>query len=134
MICDDGVMTPRRAKTGDAGYDIYAPKRMVLCRAWQTFDLGFRFEPGDIPYGCVALVVPRSSTGAKDGLHIRNTVGVIDSGYRDNVLATLSVDGDEVVYEKGDRILQFVLVPFAVMPDEIPPTERREGGYGSTGA
>ena len=134
MICDEGVMMPRRARMGDAGYDIYAPHRLVLNNRWQTVDLGFRFEDGDIPEGYVALVVPRSSTGAKHGLHIRNTIGIIDSNYRENVLATLSVDGQEMIYEKDDRILQFVLVPFGTMPWEIPPQGKREGGYGSTGA
>lgn len=135
MISENPKYVPRRAKEGDAGYDIYAPHRMVLnCTQWQTFDLEFRFEEGDIPEGYVALVMPRSSTGSKHGLHLRNTVGVIDSGYRNNVLATLKVDGDEVVYEPGDRILQFVLVPFGIIRGEIPPEGKRDGGYGSTGA
>ena len=135
MIADNPEYMPRRAKFGDAGYDIYAPCRMVLnSTQWQTFDLGFRFEEGDIPTGWCAMVMVRSSTGARDGLHLRNVPGLIDSGYRQNVKATLQVDGSEVVYEPGDRILQFIIVPCAIIPNEIPPEGARDGGYGSTGA
>lgn len=133
MKADKQGMLPRRAKKGDAGYDIFAPKRMVVTRQWQTFDLGFRFEEGDIPEGYVAIVAPRSSTGSKMGLHLRNTIGIIDSGYRDNVLATMAVDGDEAVFEEGSRPLQFILVPCGVIKGEIPPEEERAGGYGSSG-
>lgn len=133
MICDEGVMMPRRAREGDAAYDIYAPHRLVLNNRWQTVDLGFRFEEGDIPPGWAALVITRSSTGAKDGLHIRNVPGLIDSGYRQNIKATLSMDGQEKVYEKDDRILQFIIIPVGVIPNEIPPEGTRTGGYGSTG-
>lgn len=134
MICDEGVSMPRRATKDSAGYDVYAPMRMVLNTRWQTFDMGFRFEPGDIPEGCVALMVTRSSTGAKHGVHIRNPVGVIDHGYYQNVRATLSVDESERVYERGERVLQFIIVPFITMKGEIPPEDERNGGYGSTGA
>ena len=134
MICDDGVEMPRRATKGSAGYDICAPVRLVLNRTeWTAVDLGFRFEEGDIPEGHVALVQVRSSLGMKKGVHLRNGFGIIDSDYRDNVRASLSSDKDEVILNKGDRILQFIIVPFATMPGEIPPSEERSGGIGSTG-
>jgi len=135
MRCDEGIEMPRRATKGSAGYDVYAPKRIVLNRTeWEDIDLGFAFEEGDIPPGHVALMQVRSSVGAKKGVHLRNGLGIIDSDYRDNVRAMLGCDGMEAVMEKGDRILQFIIVPFAVMPGEIEPTAERNGGVGSTGA
>lgn len=134
MICDEGVMMPRRATKGSAGYDVYAPKRIVLnASEWQVVDLGFRFEPGDIPESFAAFLMVRSSVGAKKGVHMRNAVGLIDSDYHENVMATLKTDREEAVFEKGDRILQFYISPVHRIEGEIEPTETRISGYGSTG-
>ena len=133
MICDEGMEMPRRMTKDSAGYDIFAPCDMVLTTRPKTFDLGFRFEEGDMPRQACAIMVPRSSTGNKKGLHIRGTLGIIDSGYRNNVLVTLKVDEGKVAFKKGDRILQFFIVPVLTIPKEIEPQEKRKGGYGSTG-
>lgn len=134
MISDNEVNKPRRATTGSAGYDVFAPRRTVLNETeWETVDLGFRFEKGDIPEGHVALMMVRSSVGAKKGVHLRNAIGVIDSDYLENVKATLKTDVEEVVFEKGDRILQFLIVPFVTIENEEKPTDTRVSGYGSTG-
>ena len=134
MKCDECTQLPRRATVDSAGYDVYAPERLVLnSTEWANVDLGFRFEPGDIPPGHVALMAVRSSVGAKKGVHLRNAIGVIDADFYENVLATLKTDWDEVVFEKGDRILQFIIVPFVTIKGEIEPTATRTSGYGSTG-
>lgn len=134
-----GAPLPRRARRGDAGYDIFLPKdiefiprngrRLVL-------DTGICMEEGDIPDGHVGLILPRSSAGMKWGVSLMNTVGVIDSGYRDPIKLGLWLnDGsvDILRLKKGDRIAQMVIVPFATIPGEEPPTEERDGGVGSTG-
>ena len=134
MIASDPRFMPRRATKGSAGYDVYAPKRIVLNETeWQTVDLGFRFEPGDIPEGHVALMEVRSSVGAKKGVHLRNALGIIDADYYENVRATMKTDWGEAVLEQGDRILQFIIVPFVTMRSEIEPVTVRTSGYGSTG-
>ena len=82
------------------------------------------------------LLFPRSSLGTQYGLQFLNTVGVIDSGYRDTIKATMCVTDptlDILRLKKGTRFMQGVIVPFATIPEEEPPTEERTGGYGSTG-
>ena len=134
MLVDEGVMMPRRATTGSAGYDIFAPKRIVLnSTEWQSVDLGFRFEPGDMGKNVFAHLVVRSSSGNKKGVHLRTGCSVIDSDYYLNVRATMKTDGDEVVFEKGDRILQFILIKHELIPNEVVPVDERVAGEGSTG-
>jgi len=101
-----------------------------------TLDMGVMMDDGDIPGGCFGLVVPRSSTGSKNGLRMRNTVGIIDSSYTmDTIKATLLVDtGTPQIFFKNDRILQMIIVPYVTIASEIPPDKERKGGYGSTGA
>lgn len=141
----EGVDLPQRQTEDSCGYDIYAPCDMVITRDATKYDLGILMEPGDIPKGYFALILPRSSTGNK-GLCIRNTAGVIDSDYTmDTIKATLYIDdhgGDRMIdvahaqkleFPKNSRILQMILVPHGIIPTEIPPTQKREGGIGSTG-
>ena len=129
------VETPAYAHEGDAGMDLRAAEQYAI-------------KPGDsakvktgiavqIPDGCVGLVFPRSGLGSK-GLTMRNAVGVVDSGYRGEVMAALwnTTRADWVIYP-GDRIAQLVIVPFARCEIEeaesLDDTDRGEGGYGSTG-
>ncbi len=85
-----------------------------------------------IPEGNFGMVLPRSSLGAK-GLFLMNTVGIIDSDYRGEIL--LNIAG--YLPEVGERIAQLVIVPYVhVDPIEVTAldaTERGAGGFGSTG-
>ncbi len=133
----EGVDLPRRQTEDSCGYDVYAPCDMEITHKATKYDLGILMEPGDIPKGYLAMIVPRSSTGNK-GLCIRNTVGIIDSDYTmDTIKATLYIDDhgpdDNLFFSKNQRILQMILVPHGIIPTEIPPTQKREGGIGSTG-
>jgi len=131
----DGVKQPRRSTIGSCGYDIYCPCDCVIYPDKPvTLDLGVSFEDGDIPDGFFAMLVPRSSTGSKQGLRLRGTVGIIDSDYRDTIRATLLVDTKPQIFFRNDRILQLILVPYGTIRGEIAPTEERKGGIGSTGA
>jgi dUTP pyrophosphatase len=95
----------------------------------------------EIPEGFVGLVFPRSSI-RKTHLHLSNSVGVIDSGYRGEIQATFKkVQGisnnalDN--YKVGDRIMQIIIIPHPPIQfeevEELNNTERGEGGFGSTG-
>lgn len=137
----EGVNLPRRKTKGSCGYDIYCPLDITIVNEARTIDTGIMMEPGDIPEGYFAMIVPRSSMGSS-GLHLRNTVGIIDSDYTmDTIKATLYMDQhsygakgyDRMELKKNDRILQMVIVPFGTIPNEETPTEERKGGYGSTG-
>ncbi len=92
-----------------------------------------------IPPGYAGLVLPRSGLASKKGLTLANSPGLIDPGYRGEVrLALVNLDREEVVeVKKGERVAQLVLVPVAGLElkevEELPPSERGEGGFGSTG-
>lgn len=134
MRCTEEALMPRRATTGSAGYDVFAPERMVITTEWKTFDTGVAFEDGDMSDFQCALLLIRSSAGNKRGVHLRTGVSLIDSDYRDNILVTLATDEGEAVIEKGERICQLAIVSFGILPNEIVPKAIRNGGIGSTGA
>lgn len=135
IMTREGVDMPVRKTIGSCGYDIACPEDIVLKKYdWKQIDLGIQMEPGDIPPGFVALILPRSSTGMRWGLRLKNTVGVIDSDYTmETIKATLTVDLVEVPIKRNQRILQMILVPFGVIASEELPTATRTGGVGSTG-
>ena len=93
-----------------------------------------------IPEGHAGLVLPRSGLASRQGLTLANSPGLIDAGYRGEVTcAVVNLDRSEpVVIRRGDRIAQLVVV--AVPPvapewvDDLPPSVRGEGGFGSTGS
>ena len=133
-----GAPLPRRARKGDAGYDMYLPEDLTIKKGQRPMiDTGIILEEGDIPEGHFAMIVPRSSTGSKYGLALANTVGIIDAGYRDTIKAKLWLNDPSMEIlklKKGDRFCQMILVPFGIIQSEIPPEEERDGGLGSTGA
>lgn len=128
---------PSRATFGSAGYDFRIPETVFLVPGeWITIDTGVAFDDSDyidmqVPFWFMMLV-PRSSLGTKFGFRLRNTVGIIDSDYRDTIKATVAVD-EPLTLTKGDKFLQGIVIPFARFNGEERPTASRTGGYGSTG-
>lgn len=130
----DNAQEPRKAHMTDAGFDL------VATRAWIEGDCicygtGIAME---IPDGYVGLVFPRSSNSKKN-LLLTNSVGVIDSGYRGEILFKFwitKIQGFEF-YNIGDRIGQIIIMPYPTIEfeetDELSQSDRGEGGYGSTG-
>ena len=91
-----------------------------------------------IPEGHVGIMAVRSSMGAKNGINLANGIGVIDSDYRGELRVTLHNTTDTAyTVQSGDRIAQLMVIPVTCPPievvDELPATERGEGGFGSTG-
>ena len=134
---DDAVL-PSRAYPGDAGLDLAACEECEVGpgqRAVVSTGLAVA-----IPEGYAGFVLPRSGLARRHGITIVNTPGLIDSGYRGEVLVTLlNTDAAEVFrVEPGMRVAQLVVlaVPEArlVEVDELPATERGAGGFGSSGA
>lgn len=85
-----------------------------------------------------ALIFARSGLASRRGIHLANGVGVIDSDYRGEIKVALQNSGSEpFVVHAGDRIAQLVVVPVIAVKwkevAELPPSERGEGGFGSTG-
>lgn len=134
IICDAGEeYVPRRATKYSAGYDFFATEDIVIkAGEWVKVDTKVHFEIGTIRWNQVMLIVPRSSYGFKYGLRLRNTVGVIDADYTDNIGAVLTADEDLVIH-KGDKYMQGIIVDYGLALLEVTPTDSRTGGVGSTG-
>jgi dUTP pyrophosphatase len=92
-----------------------------------------------VPEGYAAFVVPRSGLAAKHGITIVNAPGTVDAGYRGELRVTLlNTDRDEpYTIAPGDRIAQVIIMPVTsarfIPVDELPPSERGERGFGSSG-
>jgi len=93
-----------------------------------------------IPDGHAGLVLPRSGLASREGLTLANSPGLIDAGYRGEVTcAVVNLDRERPVsIKQGDRIAQLVIVPVEVVEpswsEELPQSQRGEGGFGSTGS
>lgn len=133
---------PTRGTALAGGYDLYMPEagkveERVNWASSPSKLVGLGFSAA-VPVGFVALILPRSGAGAKHGVQLRNTCGVIDSDYRGEWMVAVSQrEGKEFSWAAGERLFQYVLVPAAqfdpVLVDELPATERGEGGFGSSG-
>ena len=92
-----------------------------------------------MPEGYAAFVHPRSGLAARFGVSLVNTPGTIDSGYRGEIkIIIVNLDRNSPVsFARGDRVAQLVFqrverARFTEV-DELPGSERGEGGHGSTG-
>jgi dUTP pyrophosphatase len=128
---------PAYAHPGDAGADLHAAASLVLAPGERaTVGTGVAIA---LPEGHVAFVVPRSGLAFKHGITIVNAPGTVDAGYRGEIkVALLNTDRREsYAIEAGDRIAQLVVMPVSrarfVEVDELPGSQRGEGGFGSTG-
>lgn len=130
---------PSRANPTDAGLDLRATKEMRIPTGIRT--LVSTGVYAKIPVGCVGLLFPRSSL-SKSGITMTNSVGVIDSDYRGEIMASLtSFDPRGALIQAGERIVQLVVVPIMIpelevfegTDEEWVDTARGLGGFGSTG-
>lgn len=128
---NENAVIPKYAKDGDAGLDLTAVGISHDDFGNVVYRTGLAFE---IPEGYVGLVFPRSSI-FRYGLSLCNCVGVIDSGYRGEILCKFRQSG-HILYSIGDRVAQIVIMPYPkiqlVEADTLTDTERGEGGFGST--
>ena len=125
---------PSYAKPGDAGMDLTAVDVSTPGGKHITYHTGLAIE---IPEGYVGLLFPRSSV-YKTGQTLSNCVGVIDSGYRGEIMLKYALSPYGLDYQIGERVGQLIIMPYPhvefVEENELTQTERGEGGYGSTGA
>jgi dUTP pyrophosphatase len=134
---DQEASLPTAHHPGDAGLDLRA-------------NIDAEVRPGErvmiptgvavaIPDGHAGLVLPRSGLATRHGLTLANAPGLIDAGYRGEVIvAAVNLDPrDAVAVARGDRIAQLVVVALPTIEpswaDELPPSPRGDGGFGSTG-
>lgn len=129
---------PTYAHTTDAAADIYAAETITLAPHSLSNKIKTDIKIA-LPEGWAAAILPRSSIGAKTGLRLSNSVGIIDSDYRGEIGVLYdNISDSEYTINAGDRIAQMIVFPVnhfkARVVDEVPETERGEGGFGSTGA
>ena len=133
----DGIMLPRRATAGSAGYDFFCPIDIVL-KPGETVKIptGIRVEMEE---GWVLKCYPRSGLGFKYRLQLNNTVGIIDSDYFDSdneghIFSKITNDtneGREVRLMAGNGFMQGIFVEYGITVDDDAEAVRN-GGFGST--
>ena len=149
-LTENAVM-PKKAHPTDAGFDLTATSRWIDDDGNIVYGTGIAVE---IPEGYAGFVFPRSSNSKKD-LILSNCVGVIDSGYRGEIMVkfkgTIKIRSVRYVkdvssaivpiavrsYDVGDRIAQLIILPYPEIEfeeaEQLSSTDRGLGGYGSTG-
>lgn len=132
------AVIPARAYEGDAGIDLAACERHELGPGERAVvGTGLAVE---IPEGYAGFVQPRSGLAARHGITIVNSPGLIDAGYRGEVMVVLlNTDRSEpFVVEPGMRIAQLVVLEVEGVELEevnaLEASERGSRGHGSSGA
>jgi len=134
------VQMPTYATPGSAGLDLRACLDAPLTlapNAWQLVPTGMAIHLKDSGYA--AMLLPRSGLGHKHGIVLGNLVGLIDSDYQGQLMVSCWNRSEmSFTIEPLERIAQMVIVPvvqasFKVVAEFDAPSERGEGGYGSTG-
>lgn len=146
----DAVL-PIIATEGSAGFDLaWCPSEegkrglingnsIALDSSGTSYEPHHTFETGiaaAIPKGFVGLVFSRSGHGFHANVRLANCVGVIDSDYRGEIRAKMTIDSGFHRFQIGERVAQLVVVPYLSVAEEVTAfemTERGEKGYGSTG-
>lgn len=134
-LSEDAII-PEYKKPGDAGFDFYLSEDLDIPP--DTTALGHTGLAFAIPEGYEMQVRLRSGVGLKSTLIIPNSPGTIDSGYRGEVgLILRNIGSQTVSLHKGDRVAQGIISPVIqasfTLTEDLPDSERGEGGYGSTG-
>jgi dUTP pyrophosphatase len=133
---DPEAKLPQYAHSTDSGADLYASEDVDI-------------RPGDyypvktgvkvcLPQGYEGQVRSKSGLAAKHGVHVLNSPGTIDNGYRGEIFVILINHGNQTfAVRKGDKVAQFIVSPYAqatfTQTESLPDSERGEGRFGSTG-
>ena len=128
-VLSENAYKPTRATNGSAGYDFRSPVDVIIRpRETISIDTGIRaFMPSDE----VLLIYPRSSVALHKHIVLANTVAVIDSDFKDEIILLLTNTGKfNQRIERGDKIAQGVFQKFYTTDDKVKTTRR--GGIGSS--
>ncbi|HMK96901.1 MAG TPA: dUTP diphosphatase [Acidimicrobiales bacterium] len=135
---DPELGLPTYARSLDAGADLRARNDVTIAAGGGRALIPTGVAVA-IPEGYAGCVQPRSGLALRHGVTVLNAPGLIDSGYRDEIMVLL-VNTDPVFpYEihRGDRIAQLVVKAVEqanfVPVDQLPVSERGLGGYGHSG-
>lgn len=132
-LTEDAVI-PKYAHYGDAAVDLVAVRQWEDKTSNMCYGTGLAIE---IPDGYVGLLFPRSSI-SKTNLRLCNSVGVIDSGYRGEIMLKFDRRGFvDDTYNVGDRVGQLMILPLPSIQffevDDLSSTARNSNGFGSSG-
>jgi dUTP pyrophosphatase len=134
---DPGLPVPARAHPDDAGLDLHCATDVEIAPGERAL-VGTGVSVA-LPTGYAAFVCPRSGLAAREGLGLLNAPGTVDAGYRGEIRVCL-VNHDPartVVLHRGDRVAQLVIqrveLPTVRVVDELPTSQRGDGGFGSSG-
>ena len=125
---------PTKANKTDAGFDLYADEdKFVFANKRTTIKTGISL---DMPDNLAGLIWPRSGLSVKKGIDV--LAGVIDAGYRGEIMVCLYNTSDEdVEIKRGDRIAQMIFQEVPVISlqlrEELGSSQRGSNGFGSTG-
>ena len=136
---NEDAQLPTRAHDSDAGYDLYSSEAVTLApmerRAVKT---GVSIALPELISDCEVYgrVAPRSGLAVNKGLDV--LAGVIDASYRGEIAVVLiNLSSEEVSLDKGAKIAQLIIERHHSVEweevSELPPSERGEGGFGSSG-
>lgn len=131
-----GLPVPARATHGSAGMDIVSAVDITIGPGARALvPTGFAVA---VPHGYELQLRPRSGLAYKHGVTLPNTPATIDSDYRGELQVIMINHGsDRFEIHRGDRIAQLLVQRVEPVVFEevaaLPPTDRGEGGFGSTG-
>ena len=134
---DDSLPLPASAHPGDAGLDLHSAEDVTLAPGERAaISTGIAVA---IPAGFAGFVHARSDRALREGLALVNAPGLIDSGYRGEIkVIAINLSPDtEIQIKRTEKIAQLVVQPVSPIEldetEPLAPSERGEGGFGSTG-
>lgn len=134
---EEGAKIPTYAHDTDAAADLYAKEDITIPAnsISNMINTGVHIQ---LPENWMAIVIPRSSIGAKTGLRLSNSQGCIDPDYRGAICVLYdNISDSDYTIHAGDRIAQLLVRPVyrfnPIEVTELTETERGEGGFGSSG-
>lgn len=136
----DAILPTRKYGSGDVGYDLNLVEHIKTVGKLEYYTTGVQIEP---PHDIFIVerqfhceLFPRSSL-PQSGYMLANSIGLLDNGYRGDIIACLfKFDKDAPKLKLPQRLVQLVVresyTPPVLEVKELSKTDRGDGGFGST--
>lgn len=137
ITLDSKSCMPYKKHRWDAGFDLRSNNEDFIISPSEKVKV-YTGVKAQIPARHMGMIVPRSGLGSKYEVGLANTVGVIDSEYRGEIIVNLVNKGTEdLEINKFDRFCQLIIVPVYITElrevSHLSGTSREDGGFGSSG-